>query len=149
VEHVTDYAYQLVFENGALACRTLRPIELQVCPRCLRGLPAIKIRKSLTSNSVLDKRAWASTSSAACDVARYATQIILAALAWILRRMSSVFCVYVPPLTLALYQIELAYIICGSAVPSSILRRYSKPMPEVVPPRQPRACTVFIACRAT
>ncbi|KAH8702780.1 hypothetical protein GQ44DRAFT_717310 [Phaeosphaeriaceae sp. PMI808] len=64
-------------------------------------------------------------------------------------RILSVFFVYVLPLMLALDQIEHAYIIWGSAVALYSFRMSVNVMPQVEPPRQLSALTVFVAFRLT
>jgi hypothetical protein len=89
----------------------------------------------------------ASTSSAALEVASNAPQIVLAALAWMLCNMLSVFLMYTLPLMLAFDQIEQAYIICGSAMPSYILRMSVRSTHQLEPRRPLSAVTVFVAFR--
>ncbi|KAH8727337.1 hypothetical protein GQ44DRAFT_703987 [Phaeosphaeriaceae sp. PMI808] len=94
-------------------------------------------------------RRYVSISSATLEVALNAPQIALVALACMLCKTLSVFFVYVLPLMLALDQIEHAYIIWGSAVALYSFRMSANVMPQVEPPRQLSALTVFVAFRLT
>ncbi|KAF2631869.1 hypothetical protein BU25DRAFT_474904 [Macroventuria anomochaeta] len=71
----------------------------------------------------------------------------LAAFACMLCRMLSIFLVYSFPFRLAFDHIEQAYNICRSAVPSYIRRRLRRLAPQLEPPRQLSALTVFVVFR--
>src|SRR3712207_4880152 len=71
----------------------------------------------------------------------------LTALLWILSNVLRVFLVYSFPFVLVFGHIEHAYIICSSTVPAYMRSISIRLAPQLDPPRQLSALTVFVALR--